>query len=151
MQQQEEGHECIASNNRKTAAMDYLFTTRDILLPPPQPLTESPGDTPQVSSMLVCLSGMDSLDEEDRHMPCPIAMEEFDKACVDFLPDDASFIEGMPELCICTLPCKHRFHALSILCHMAISGMRCPVCRWVAARVCFACIVIWDMAHSVWF
>lgn len=80
--------------------------------------------------MCVELSSMKTLGEHE-NMTCSIAMDDFDKAKVDFLPEDACFVEHRPELCVATLPCGHRFHALSLLCNMVISGMRCPVCRCV--------------------
>lgn len=86
--------------------------------------------------MVLKLHGMAYLkqkhDDQEGCCSCPIAMEAFDKARVDFLPEDACFIKDRPELCIAELPCGHIFHALSILCHMAISGMRCPICRCVS-------------------
>jgi len=70
---------------------------------------------------------------------CPIAMEAFDKATVDFLPDDACFIEGRADLCIALLPCGHHFHALSLLCNMALASMRCPICRYSVCVCVYAC------------
>ena len=83
--------------------------------------------------MVLTLHKIDSIPEGSNRM-CPIAMDDFDKARVDFLPEDASFIEGQPEFCVGFLPCGHSFNALSILCHMTLSGMRCPVCRYAWER-----------------
>jgi hypothetical protein len=109
-------------------------------------------------SFPLILSGMDSLRPEEQRT-CPIVLEEFDKvgdvflcavrppvsvlagginphvddvfqqATVDFLPEGSCFVEGKPELCIGTLPCGHRFHALALVCHMAFCSMTCPICR----------------------
>ncbi len=142
----DEGGESGCVESEKSSTVDYVFETLEdgggvkdgsSLLQP---------HDGKVFRMVVRLSGMDSLleldgsrssgDANDLHnaATCPIAMEDFDKAIVDFLPADSAFVQGQPELCICTLPCRHSFHALSILCHMALSGMRCPVCRCVSAR-----------------
>jgi hypothetical protein len=56
-------------------------------------------------------------------------MEEFDKACLDFLPEGSCFVEGNPELCVGILPCGHKFSPMAVVYHMCISGMQCPVCR----------------------
>jgi len=102
----------------------------------------APGDMDEESISSTCTpdeAEPGDIDEESISSTCPIAMDDFDKAVVDFLPEDASFVQGRPDLCICTLPCRHSFHALSVLCHMALSGMRCPVCRCV----CVSCVCIW--------
>lgn len=62
---------------------------------------------------------------------CPIAMEDFDKACVEHMPADLCFLEGKPQYCVGRLPCGHRFHAVSIIYHACVNGMQCPVCRCV--------------------
>jgi hypothetical protein len=66
---------------------------------------------------------------------CPISMEEFDKAFVPSIcngPEECPFVEGRPDICIGVLPCWHKFHAVSLIYHMATNGMRCPVCRCVS-------------------
>jgi hypothetical protein len=87
----------------------------------------------EVFTMTLRLVGMAALPQHsgasEGEDECPIAMQPFDKARVDFLPEDAAFVKGRPDLCIAVLPCKHKFHSLSILSHMALSCMRCPVCR----------------------
>ena len=99
----------------------HVFTTFDYS--EQQSGVQTLSDCTQVCMDLCC---MDALGQhEDR--TCPIAMDDFDKARVDFLPEDACFIEGRPEFCVATLPCGHRFHSLSILCHVVLSCMRCPV------------------------
>lgn len=83
--------------------------------------------------MVMKLHGMSSLLPGD-DTSCPISMEEFDKAFVPAIcngPDECPFVEGVPELCIGKLPCGHRFHAVSLIYHMATNGMKCPVCRYV--------------------
>lgn len=79
-------------------------------------------------SMTVTISSMNDLPESCNKV-CPIAMEDFDKARIDFLPEDACFLENRPDMCVATLPCGHRFNALSVMCHMVLTSMRCPVCR----------------------
>lgn len=78
-----------------------------------------------LSTMTDLVSTVD--DEESRS--CPIQMEEFDKAGLDFLPPGTCFVDGRPDLCVGSLPCGHRFSPMAIVYHMCISGMQCPVCR----------------------
>jgi hypothetical protein len=97
-------------------------------------------------SMTVRLLGMDSLHglQGSGLSQCPIALQAFDKATVDFLPEDSSFIEGRPDLCIASLPCGHHFHALSLLCNMALASMRCPICRCVCV-----CATVKRLNHKI--
>ena len=88
--------------------------------------SSDPGSAPGV--LIMELSTMASL-PDDVHRVCPITLEEFDRASVDFLPEDACFLKGRKDLCVGKLPCGHRFHALSILSHMVLTSMKCPICR----------------------
>lgn len=87
---------------------------------------DQPGDP--LPAIMLKVGTMQTLAPGD-YKTCPIAMEDFDKATVDSLKEDACFVEGRPEFCVGKLPCGHRFHAVSILYHMVINGMSCPVCR----------------------
>lgn len=79
--------------------------------------------------MVMLLSDTGVLGKEEDRI-CPIQMEEFEKACLDFMPPDKTcFLEGRPDLCVGTLQCGHRFCPSAIVYHMCISGMQCPVCR----------------------
>jgi hypothetical protein len=85
-------------------------------------------------NIIMQLCSMASLGR-DEDTSCPISMEEFDKAFVPSIcnwPEECSFVEGRPDICIGVLPCGHKFHAVSLIYHMATNGMRCPVCRCVS-------------------
>lgn len=60
---------------------------------------------------------------------CPISMEPFDALGVVDVIGDRSFCEAEPEYCVGVLPCGHAFSAVAILYHMAMSNLRCCVCR----------------------
>ena len=96
--------------------------------------------------MVMRLCTMESLSPEDERC-CPISMDEFDKASVPSLKDMSTecLISGRPDLCIGKLPCGHRFHAVSIIYHMAMNGMKCPVCRCVCV---FYVVVISFVEHQ---
>ena len=78
--------------------------------------------------MLMRVSDMSVLRDDEEHT-CPIQMEDFDEAHLEFLDKGICFVEGSPQLCVATLPCGHRFCPAAIVYHMCISGMQCPVCR----------------------
>jgi hypothetical protein len=59
---------------------------------------------------------------------CPITMEKYEVADVDFLPG-ARIDPNHPEACAGMLPCGHVFGAVAILHHMASTTMQCPMCR----------------------
>lgn len=76
------------------------------------------------------LSTMPTEKDDDCCRTCPICVEDFDKAQLEFLPPNTSFVEDRPELCVATLEeCGHSFFPLAILFHMLVSGMQCPMCR----------------------
>jgi hypothetical protein len=60
---------------------------------------------------------------------CPICMETFAKASLDFCPEGTSFVQDRPSLCVAKLECGHSFNPLAICFHMYVSGMQCPICR----------------------
>lgn len=81
--------------------------------------------------MLMRVSATDVLGPDEESI-CPIQMEDFDKARLEFMDpsgDHSCFVQGRPELCVGTLPCGHRFCPSAVVYHMCISGMQCPVCR----------------------
>ncbi len=98
------------------------------ILIPQVDLHEGSTDEKDRQELVMKVGTMDVLSPGD-YTSCPIAMDEFNKASVENLHEGACFVEGKPEFCVATLPCGHRFHALSILYHMVINGMKCPVCR----------------------
>ena len=95
---------------------------------------------PPNKSIMLKLSNMQSLKEENKDTICPILLEPFDEGRVEFLPEDACVVKARPDLCVGTLPCGHQFHALSIIAHMALSSMRCPICRYVRKKT--PCLLI---------
>lgn len=98
-----------------------------------EPVDQRPSDShlQQDREIFVLAVGTMASVPQGEYTCCPIAMEEFDKASVDYFPEDVCFVEGKPEYCVGRLPCGHRFHALSILYHLVVNGMTCPVCRCV--------------------
>jgi hypothetical protein len=86
-------------------------------------------------SIELTLTGVDSLAADDDGI-CPITLERIDQSTLDFAPEGTSFFEAEPSLCVAVLPCRHRFHAIAVLFHMAVSSMNCPLCRSVVPPVC---------------
>lgn len=88
----------------------------------PRPV--SPGNT-----VLVELLRIDDLLPSDEKQ-CPIACESYEKATLDFLGDDASFISGYPEYCVVKIEaCGHMFSAMNLAYHFLTTHMKCPMCR----------------------
>jgi hypothetical protein len=78
--------------------------------------------------LLLTSSAASGLEEDDDM--CPICLEPFSKAGLEFLAPKTCFVPNMPELDMATLEdCGHRFCPLAIAFHMLVSGMECPVCR----------------------
>lgn len=118
---------------RHILATPAVYTTRTFSLPTKEGV-ENMADHNLVSRsgchrMLMRVSDMGVLGADEERM-CPIQMEDFDRACLDFLEPGTCFVEERPELCVGTLPCGHRFCPAAIVYHMCISGMQCPVCRF---------------------
>jgi hypothetical protein len=105
---------------------------------PNQDAEQQPSREDEPMSIILKVSSMGILGPDDSNT-CPISMEVFDKARVEFLPEDTCLFEGRPELCVGMLPCGHMFHSISIIFHMALSGMRCPVCRCVFFQYLVTC------------
>ena len=100
-----------------------------VLVPQVESHDGDKGNVPRNDATLTMkVDTMDVLKPGD-YRCCPIAMEDFDEAYVENLHQGACFVQGKPQFCVATLQCGHRFHALSILYHMVVNGMSCPVCR----------------------
>lgn len=83
---------------------------------------------------------------------CPITMESFDKADVEFLPG-ARMIPEIPELCVGILPCGHCFGVVPLTYHMLRTGMQCPCCRLYTEKMpyCSHHIFLSNNVFSVFF
>lgn len=112
-----------AKKKRRDSHMDFALVSRPTLL--------SSSQTTATVTMTLRVSGMEILGPDASERMCPIEMEDFDKACLDFVPAGTCFVDGCPELCVGTLQeCGHRFSPMAIVYHMCMSGMQCPVCRF---------------------
>ena len=87
-------------------------------------------------SLALRITGVDALPADDDGV-CSITLERIDQSTLDFAPEGTTFFEGEPSLCVATLPCRHRFHAVAVLFHMAVSSMNCPLCRSVYVCLSF--------------
>ena len=96
-----------------------------------QPFVSSSEDPESLPpNMILRVGTMQSL-VPGEYTSCPFSMEEFDKDSLEYLPPGSCFVQNDPSYCIGRLSCGHHFHAVSILYHMAINGMNCPLCRCV--------------------
>ena len=80
------------------------------------------GANGQAGTLTVTLS-IPGDDEE-----CPLTLDKIKDSKLDFLQGTA-FCQAKPLHCKLTLPCKHSFHALSLMYSWCKTGMRCPCCR----------------------
>jgi len=99
---------------QKQEGQDTPFTFKVTARKPPR------GGPP--ASLTVTLSVPRDDDE------CPLTLDAIKDSKLDFLPD-AAFRQGKPLHSMVTLPCRHSFHALSLVYSWCKNGMRCPCCR----------------------
>lgn len=59
---------------------------------------------------------------------CPITLEPFNRADVDFLPG-ARLVPEEKDLVAAKLPCNHVMGAIPLVYHMMTTNIRCPICR----------------------
>jgi hypothetical protein len=59
---------------------------------------------------------------------CSIALDKFDDVRLD-CTGDAIFSDKIPKYCIGLMKCGHMFSILSLVNHMAMCNMMCPMCR----------------------
>lgn len=59
---------------------------------------------------------------------CPLTLDTIKESKLAFLPETV-FSEAKPLHSKITLPCRHSFHALSLLYNWCKNGMLCPCCR----------------------